>query len=64
MKRFLKFVIISLGTLVILVAIGLWAIRKGVSPLVKFEQIGHGKVIVVVDATSPMSVASYLQWPQ
>jgi len=60
MRRFIKYSLILLGTLVVIAAIGSWAIRKGVSPLVNHEQIGHGKVIVVVDSTSPMSVASYL----
>jgi glyoxylase-like metal-dependent hydrolase (beta-lactamase superfamily II) len=38
----------------------MWAVKKGMSPLVDGVQLNDGKVTVVVDNTSPMPVAAYL----
>ena len=60
MKRFIKYFLIFMVFLLILGVLGLWAARKGISPLVNHEVTGNGKVIVIVDTTSPMPVAAYL----
>jgi glyoxylase-like metal-dependent hydrolase (beta-lactamase superfamily II) len=60
MKRTLIAASIVLSALVVLGLAGLWAVKKGMSPLVDGVQLHDGKVTVVVDRTSPMPVAAYL----
>lgn len=60
MKRMLIAVSIILSVLVILGLAGMWAVKKGISPLVDGAQLQGDKVTVVVDPTSPMPVAAYL----
>jgi len=60
MKRILITVSIIISALVILGIAGMWAVKKGISPLVDGAQLHDGKVTVVVDNTSPMPVAAYL----
>lgn len=60
MKRILIAVSIVISTLVVLGFAGMWAVKKGMSPLVDGAQLQDGKVTVVVDNTSPMPVAAYL----
>jgi len=49
-----------MAAILILAGVGSWLARKGISPLVNHAVIGNGKIIVVVDSTSPMPVAAYL----
>lgn len=60
MKRVLAVVAVVLGLLATLVAVGIWAVTKGISPLVDGAQLQGGRVTVVVDRTSPMPVAAYV----
>jgi len=58
--RILKWVSIVFAILVALGWAGLWAVKRGLSPLVDGAQLQGGKVTVVVDGTSPMPVVAYL----
>jgi len=60
MKRFLIATSIAISLLVAMGLVGIWAAKKGMSPLIAGAQLQDGKVTVVVDNTSPMPVASYL----
>lgn len=60
MKRILIAISIVISVLIILGFLGMWAVKKGMSPLVDGTQLQDGKVTVVVDNTSPMPVAAYL----
>lgn len=60
MKRLVKYSLVFMATLLLLGSVGLWLVRKGMSPLIHQEVIGNGRVVVAVDRTSPMPVASYL----
>jgi len=60
MKRLLIAVSIVISVLVVLGFVGMWAVKKGMSPLVDGAQLQDGRVTVVVDNTSPMPVAAYL----
>ena len=60
MKRVLIAASIVFSALVVLGFAGMWAVKKGMSPLVDGVQLRDGKVTVVVDNTSPMPVAAYL----
>jgi glyoxylase-like metal-dependent hydrolase (beta-lactamase superfamily II) len=60
MKRILIAASMVISALVVLGFAGIWAVKKGMSPLVDGAQLQDGKVTVVVDNTSPMPVAAYL----
>lgn len=60
MKRLLIATSIVFSVLVALGLVGIWAAKKGISPLIDGAQLQDGKVTVVVDNTSPMPVAAYL----
>lgn len=60
MKRILIAISIVISALVIIGFVGMWAAKKGMSPLVDGAQLQNGKVTIVVDNTSPMPVAAYL----
>lgn len=60
MKRFLLPAAIVLFCWSVLILGGLWAVKRGISPLVAGESLQGGQVTVVVDDTSPMPVAAYL----
>ena len=59
-KRILIVASILMTILVFLGFVGMWAIKKGLSPLVDGAQLQDGKVTVIVDNTSPMPVVAYL----
>jgi glyoxylase-like metal-dependent hydrolase (beta-lactamase superfamily II) len=60
MKRVLTVVAIVIVLLAGLVIMGTWAVKQGMSPLVDGARLQNGKVVVVVDKTSPMPVAAYI----
>lgn len=60
MKRILIAASIVISVLVVLGFVGMWAVKKGLSPFVDGAQLQDGKVTVIVDDTSPMPVAAYL----
>lgn len=60
MKRILIAVALTISVLIVLGFVGMWAVKKGMSPLTDGVQLQGGRVTVVVDNTSPMPVAAYL----
>jgi glyoxylase-like metal-dependent hydrolase (beta-lactamase superfamily II) len=60
MKRVLIVVSVVCVLLILLLTLGMWAVAKGMSPLVDGAQLQDGRVTVVVDKTSPMPVAAYI----
>lgn len=59
-KRVLVVLFIVLFVVVCLMFVGMWAVKKGMSPLIDGAKLQDGRVIVIVDQTSPMPVAAYL----
>ncbi len=61
MKRLAKFLLIGTLSLVLLLALAMWVIAKGVSPLVDGATLEAGNVVVATDrSTGPMRSAAYL----
>jgi len=61
MKRFAKYLLIGIGTLLVLLVLAIWAASKGITPLIGGVQIANGAVIVVADkSTGPVAAAAYL----